>query len=59
MNGIPLGPFERRCSCGGLVEDDRNSRCQKCLARMRWHRRRLLRTDWRRPPGRRGETRRP
>jgi hypothetical protein len=59
MSRIPLGPFARRCRCGALVGDGRHSRCEKCLARMRWHRRKLLRSDWRRPALWRGETRRP
>lgn len=59
MTRFPLGPFARRCRCGALVEDDRQSRCHKCRARARWRRRKVLRTDMRRPAQRRGETRRP
>jgi len=59
MSSVPLGPYARRCRCGGLVEDDQHSRCGKCRARGRWHRRKLRRTDTRHPARRRGEPKRP
>jgi len=59
VSAYPLGPYARRCRCGGLVDNDLHSRCEKCRARMRWYRRKLGRGDTRRPAQRRGETRRP
>lgn len=30
----------RKCECGAAIrEDDRNTLCPKCRARIRWHRR--------------------
>ena len=53
MQNFAIGPIQHYCPCGAICAAT-NRRCQKCITRLRW----LRRKAWRTNPAHRQNTRR-